>query len=413
MVLDWEGKSGFMSISQGKYNNFIDCKSVRKGSAVPTSALNVNMMPNKFTPYEIKQRTQTLSVIIWILMIASLILGILNIQYQTWGSVLALFGLSIFCAPLLWMNKKGYIGVSAFFLNFIVLMVININMWDGDGIRDAGLLAYPIFIMIGILFFGKRTAPLFTLASIASLIVLVYFEIQGSIKPTIGATKFDILTPIIILLIAAAAITYIVAGNIDKHLEQVKNSESELRKNYDLTLDAWAKVLEFRDNETEGHSRRLVELSTQLARALNLSEEEVTYIRRGALLHDIGKLAIPDSILLKPGPLAADERKIMEEHPVIAKQMLAQVSFLQPSIDLVYSHHERWDGKGYPDRLMGAQIPLSARIFAIVDQWDALRSDRPYRKAWPVEKVLAYIRDNVGVVYDPDLVKVFLPLVIE
>ncbi len=380
---------------------------------MPTSALNVNMMPNKFTPYEIKQRTQTLSVIIWILMIASLILGILNIQYQTWGSVLALFGLSIFCAPLLWMNKKGYIGVSAFFLNFIVLMVININMWDGDGIRDAGLLAYPIFIMIGILFFGKRTAPLFTLASIASLIVLVYFEIQGSIKPTIGATKFDILTPIIILLIAAAAITYIVAGNIDKHLEQVKNSESELRKNYDLTLDAWAKVLEFRDNETEGHSRRLVELSTQLARALNLSEEEVTYIRRGALLHDIGKLAIPDSILLKPGPLAADERKIMEEHPVIAKQMLAQVSFLQPSIDLVYSHHERWDGKGYPDRLMGAQIPLSARIFAIVDQWDALRSDRPYRKAWPVEKVLAYIRDNVGVVYDPDLVKVFLPLVIE
>ena len=369
------------------------------------------MMPNKFTPYEIKQRAQTLSVIIWVLMIASLFLGILNIQYQTWSSVIALFSLSIFCAPLLWMNKKGYIGVSAFFLNFIVLMVININMWDGDGIRDAGLLAYPIFIMIGILFFGKGTAPLFTLASIASLIVLVYFEIQGNIQPTIGATKFDILIPIIILLIAAAAITYIVAGNIDKHLEQVKNSEIELRKNYDLTLDAWAKVLEFRDNETEGHSRRLVELSTQLARALNLSEEEITYIRRGALLHDIGKLAIPDSILLKPGPLDAGERKIMEEHPVIAKQMRAQVSFLQPSIDLVYSHHERWDGKGYPEGLMGEQIPLSARIFAIVDQWDALRSDRPYRKAWPVEKVLAYIHDNVGVVYDPNLVEVFLTLV--
>lgn len=117
------------------------------------------------------------------------------------------------------------------------------------------------------------------------------------------------------------------------------------------------------------------------------------------MLHDIGKLAIPDNILLKPGPLDAGERKIMEEHPVIAKQMLAQVSFLQPSIDLVYSHHERWDGKGYPEGLMGEKIPLSARIFTIVDQWDALRSDRPYRKAWPVEKVLAYIRDNVGVVY--------------
>lgn len=238
------------------------------------------MMPNKFTPYETNQRVQTLNVIIWVLLIASFALEILNIQYRTWGSVIALFGLSIFCVPLLWMNKIGYIGVSAFFLNFIVLMVININMWDGDGFhRDAGLLAYPIFIMIGILFFGKRTAPLFTLASIASLIVLVYFEIQGNIKPTIGATKFDILIPIIILLIAAAAITYIVAGNIDKHLERVKNSESELRKNYDLSLDAWAKVLEFRDNETEGHSRRLVELSTQLARALE-SGRKITYIRR-------------------------------------------------------------------------------------------------------------------------------------
>lgn len=370
-------------------------------------------MSNKFSPYENNQRVQTLSIFMWVLLIGSFFLGLLNIQYKTRDSVIALFGLSAFCIPLLWLNRRGYIAISAFFLNLIVLMVININMWDGDGIRDFGLLAYPIFIMIGILFFGKRTAPFFTLAAIGSLVALVYFEIHGYVHPTIGATKFDVLIPIIILLIAAAAITWVVAGNLDKNLERVKKSESELRRNYDLTLDAWAKVLEYRDKETEGHSRRLVELSTEVARALNFSEEEIVYLRRGALMHDIGKLAIPDDILLKPGPLDADERKIMEQHPTYAKQMLSQVSFLQSSIDVVYSHHERWDGNGYPDGLKGEQIPLAARVFAIVDQWDALGSDRPYRKAWPTEKVIAYLCDNAGILYDPRIVDVFLTLIRE
>jgi len=368
-------------------------------------------MSNKLAPYEKNQRTRTLSIMIWIILVASFSLGLLNIQYRTWPSVITLFSLAIFCFPLLWMNSKGYVTISAFFLSFIVLMVININMWDGDGIRDSGLLAYPMFIMIGILFFGKRTAPLFTLAAIGSLMTLVYLEIHGYIHPTIGATKFDILIPIIILLMVAATVTSVVVGNLDNNLERVKKSESELRNNYDLTLDAWAKVLEYRDQETEGHSRRLVELSTQLARALNCSEEEIVYLRRGALMHDIGKLAIPDDILLKPGALDDDERKVMEQHPIYAKQMLSQISFLQSSIDVVYSHHERWDGNGYPDGLKGEQIPLAARIFAVVDQWDALRSDRPYRKAWPIEKVLAYLRDNTGSLYDPRIVDVFLTLI--
>ena len=370
-------------------------------------------MANELTPYEYNQRVRTLSVVIWIVMVASFALGVLNIQFRTWDSVIALFSLVVLCFPLLWLTRKGYITVPALFLSFIVLMVININMWDGDGIRDSGLLAYPIFIMIGILFFGRRTAPLFTLAAIGSLIVLVYLEIHGYVQPTIGTTKFDVLIPIIILLSVAATVTWVVAGNLDSNLERVKKSESELRKNYDLTLDAWARVLEIRDKETEGHSRRLVELSTQLARVLNCSEEEIVFLRRGALMHDIGKLAIPDDILLKPGPLDSDERKVLEQHPIYAKQMLSQVSFLQPSIDVVYSHHERWDGNGYPDGLKGDQIPLAARIFAVVDQWDALGSDRPYRKAWPVEKVVAYIRDNAGIIYDPKIVGAFLTLIRE
>lgn len=381
------------------------------GLASSSIFFKVNPVSNKSGSYENNQRIRTLSIMIWIILVGSFLLGLFDIQFKTWDSVITLFSLAVFCVPLLWLNRQGHIKISAFFLSAIVLMVININMWDGDGIRDTGLLAYPIFIMIGILFFGKRTAPLFTLASIGSLIALVYLEIHGYIQPTIGATKFDVLIPIVILLIIAAITTSIVAGNLDKNLERAKESESELRKTYDLTLEAWAKVLEYRDKETEGHSRRLVELSTRLANAMGLNNEEIGYLRRGALLHDIGKLAIPDEVLLKPGELNDAERKLMQQHPIYAKQMLSHVPFLQPSIDVAYSHHERWDGNGYPEGLKGEEIPFPARIFAIVDQWDALTSNRPYRSAWTRERVIAYLKENAGKIYDPKIVDVFLAII--
>jgi putative nucleotidyltransferase with HDIG domain len=265
--------------------------------------------------------------------------------------------------------------------------------------------------MVGTLFFGQRAAPYFSLAVILSLFGIVYLEIKGWIQPTIGPTKLDILPPIVILLIAVAAFIWVIVGIMEQNLERVKESESELRANYDLTLEAWAKVLEYRDRETEGHSRRLVELSTRLAQALGLSPEEINHLQRGALLHDIGKLAIPDEILLKPGALNDAEKKLMEQHPVFAKQMLSRVSFLQPCVEVAYSHHERWDGLGYPEGLKGEEIPLAARIFAVVDQWDALASDRPYRKAWNREKMIAYLRENSGKIYDPHIVDVFLSLI--
>jgi len=368
-------------------------------------------MLNDLDLYEKNQRLRTLSAIIWIVLIASTALGLLNVGFRTWTSVIALFGLAFLCLPLLWLNAKGQLTASALLLSAIVLMVIDLNIFDGDGIHDSGILAYPIFIMIGVLFFGKRATPYFSLAAILSLIALVYLEIHGYVHPTIGTTKYDILLPIIILLLVAAAFIWVVVGNIEGHLERVKESETELRQNYDLTLAAWAKVLEYRDKETEGHSRRLVELSSRLAQALGLDAKEIGDLRRGALLHDIGKLAIPDEILLKPGALNDAERRMMEQHPAYAKQMLAQIAFLQPSVDVAYSHHERWDGLGYPQRLKGKEIPLSARIFAVVDQWDALTSDRPYRKAWTKENVVAYFRENAGKIYDPEIVSVFLTLI--
>ena len=368
-------------------------------------------MSNQLSLYEKNQRVRTLAAIIWIVLIASLALGLLNIKFRTWDSVIALFGLALICIPLLWLNSRGQLTLAALILSAIVLMVINVNLFDGDGVHDSGILAYPIFIMIGVLFFGKRATPYFSAAAIVSLIGIVTLEIRGYVHPTIGTTKFDILLPMIILLLVAAAFIWVVVGNMENHIERVKESEAELRKNYDLTLGAWAKVLEYRDKETEGHSRRLVELSTRLAQALGLSEEEIGHLRRGALLHDIGKLAIPDEILLKPGALNDPERRMMEQHPVYAKQMLSKVSFLQPCVEVAYSHHERWDGLGYPEGLKGKAIPLSARIFAVVDQWDALTSDRPYRNAWTREKVIAYIKENAGKIYDPEIVNVFLTII--
>jgi HD-GYP domain-containing protein (c-di-GMP phosphodiesterase class II) len=368
-------------------------------------------MPNPLTSYEKDQRVRTLSSIIWIVLCASLALGLLNIQFRTWNSVIALFGLAFVCVLLLWLNAKGYYSLAALILSAVVLTVINVNLYDGDGIRDSGILAYPIFIMVGTLFFGKRAAPYFSVAAMASLFGIVYLEIRGDVHPTIGPTEFDILLPIIILLLVVAAFIWVVVGIMEKNLERVKESEVELRTNYDLTLEAWAKVLEYRDRETEGHSRRLVELSTQLATALGLGTDEIDHLRRGAMLHDIGKLAIPDEILLKPGALNDAERRLMQQHPVFAKQMLSRVSFLQPSIDVAYCHHERWDGLGYPQGLKGEAIPLTARLFAVVDQWDALASDRPYRKAWTKEEMVVYFRENAGKIYDPQIVKVFLSII--
>jgi HD-GYP domain-containing protein (c-di-GMP phosphodiesterase class II) len=155
----------------------------------------------------------------------------------------------------------------------------------------------------------------------------------------------------------------------------------------------------------------LVELSTRLARALGISEKEIVHLRRGALMHDIGKLAIPDDILLKPGALGNDERKTLQQHPIYAKQMLTDITFLQPCIEVAYCHHERWDGHGYPEGLKGEEIPVNARIFAVVDQWDALSSDRPYRKAWNRDDIIAYLQENSGKIYDPRIVDIFLTLI--
>jgi PAS domain S-box-containing protein/putative nucleotidyltransferase with HDIG domain len=194
---------------------------------------------------------------------------------------------------------------------------------------------------------------------------------------------------------------------------EVQRYASELAQAYDNTLVGWARALELRDELTEGHTRRVTELTLQLARVMGLPESDLVHIRRGAILHDIGKMAIPDSILLKRGALTPEEQVIMFQHPQHAYDMLYSIEFLRPALDIPFCHHEKWDGSGYPRGLRGAQIPLAARIFSVADVWDAVTSDRPYRPAWPHEVARQYLAEQSGTHFDPKIVEIFLSLGLE
>ncbi|MBE3145364.1 MAG: GAF domain-containing protein, partial [Planctomycetes bacterium] len=190
--------------------------------------------------------------------------------------------------------------------------------------------------------------------------------------------------------------------------DNLQRSNMDLVLTYDRTLEGWARALDMRDKETEGHSKRVTEMTLQLARNLAVRDEEMEHIRRGALLHDMGKMGIPDSILLKPGPLTPEEWEVMRTHPTRAYEMLAPIPYLRLALEIPYCHHEKWDGSGYPRGLKGEEIPLAARIFAVVDVYDALTSDRPYRKAWPKEKAIEHIKLSSGTHFDPKVVNLFL-----
>jgi putative nucleotidyltransferase with HDIG domain len=191
----------------------------------------------------------------------------------------------------------------------------------------------------------------------------------------------------------------------------MQRSNMELMLAYDATIAGWSRAMDLRDKETEGHTQRVTDLTLQLARAMNIRDSELKHIRHGALLHDIGKMGIPDSILLKEGELTEEEWETMRKHPQFAYQMLSSIQYLQPALDIPYCHHEKWDGSGYPRGLKGEEIPIAARIFAVADVWDAITSDRPYRKRWSQEKALAHMQEQSGKYFDPRIVDVFLKII--
>jgi len=196
-------------------------------------------------------------------------------------------------------------------------------------------------------------------------------------------------------------------------LADLQASHSALATAYDATLEGWVQALDMRDKESEGHTRRVTTMTTRIASALGFAGQELEHIRRGALLHDIGKLAVPDRILHKPGPLDDDEWAVVRRHPVYAYEWLAPIPFLRPALDIPYCHHERWDGGGYPRGLHTQSIPMPARIFALADTWDALRSERPYKPAYSEVQALQIITAETGRQFDPAVVSTFLRLLPE
>ncbi len=207
------------------------------------------------------------------------------------------------------------------------------------------------------------------------------------------------------------------AGQAAIAIEQVQlfkglqRSNTELAQAYEETIEGWVKALDLRDKETEGHSLRVARLCVELAAALGFQGEDLIHIRRGALLHDIGKVGVPDHILHKPGKLTDEEWVVMRGHPQFAKEMLSPINYLHPALSIPYCHHEKWDGTGYPCGSKAEEIPLPARIFSIIDVWDALSNDRPYRKAWSKDAVMQYIREQSGIHFDPRVVNAFLGMI--
>jgi putative nucleotidyltransferase with HDIG domain len=195
--------------------------------------------------------------------------------------------------------------------------------------------------------------------------------------------------------------------------DDLQRANDKLVLGYDATIEGWSRALDLRDKETEGHTQRVTTLSMQLARLMGIDDEKLVHVRRGALLHDIGKMGVPDGILMKPGKLTDEEWAVMKQHPRLAYEMLAPIDYLRDALDIPHYHHEKWDGSGYPAGMTGEQIPFAARIFAVVDVYDALTSDRHYRKAWTKEKALEHIRTESGKHFDPKVVEAFLGVDLE
>ena len=205
--------------------------------------------------------------------------------------------------------------------------------------------------------------------------------------------------------LAGQASIAIDSGQLFDGLQRTNN---DLLLAYDATIVGWSRAMDLRDRETEGHTERVTDLTIDLARAAGMNGDEIANIRRGSLLHDIGKLGVPDNILFKPDKLNEEEWAIMRKHPQFAHYLLAPVEYLRPALDIPYCHHEKWDGTGYPRGLKGEEIPFEARLFAVVDVWDALCSDRPYRAGWPEAKVIDYIKSESGTHFDPKAVDLFI-----
>ena len=369
------------------------------------------MYTDKFTCVPI-----LLSFLILISLFASLIISIAfwvgNGVQETSISLLAL---AVISSLLLFVQKWGYDKVAALILYLVISIILTFNISIGHGIHDEAMLAYPLLIVFSGLVFGKRSGVLVTGITVFQLTLVHILAQAGHVQPFGGAVqmKLDETITTIIILIATGFMVWVVIDIVENSVEKIIQAEVDLKNAYDETLAAWAKALELREREAPGHSARVTALVALLADKMKLESDVIKQIRQGALLHDIGKMGIPESILLKSGSLKPKEKKLLREHTNMASGIISDIDYLEGALEIISHHHERYDGNGYPQKLKGDQIPLKSQIFSIVDNWDMLRVDRPCRKAWSDEMTLAYISDQSGKKFNPEIVAVFMKMINE
>lgn len=365
-------------------------------------------------------RTRAVTIILYVITVVALpalvATAITQVKMGYWLSLGLISAIYLALVLLALLRKLDYrlrgciLLAAGYFMAVINLMNVGL---EGSG--RVYLLAMPVF---GFILIGVRTGWITTALSTLIYAAFVAFSYTGQLDSWLAPITYRLdesqwiiagitMMMLLILIIALLMRMYGFLLNI---LRDERRVSSELAQSYDKTLEGWARALELRDIETAGHCQRVSEITRRLAGKASVTNGDMTDLHRGALLHDIGKMGIPDSILLKPGKLTGEEFKQMQYHTTYAYELLSHIPYLLKALDIPYCHHEKWDGTGYPRGLKGTEIPLSARVFSVVDVYDALISDRPYRPAWPEEKALAYIKERAGTEFDPAVVDAFVEL---
>jgi putative nucleotidyltransferase with HDIG domain len=372
-------------------------------TAIESGFFNWLSKPSKKITFPaMRRKAQLLSIFVVFLFLLFLIINLIYLAtvpgYKFPPADLIGYG---FLAVIYVLSRSRFLNLGIFLMLVMFPMNVFQNVLSGTSINVVATLSYllPSYILASIFLNLTWTAiygyglnlVVLLLPALAPKSVPGYMEIQGFLSVS--------------MVVVTLCIIWIIYRN-----KIERDHQTTLKMAYDGTLEGWSHALEIRDKETQGHSKRVTDLALKLGSTLGLHDEELDNLYRGALLHDIGKMAIPDSVLLKTSVLNSDERKLMQTHPKIAYDMLSKISFLEPALVIPAYHHEWWNGEGYPYGLRGEQIPIAARIFAIVDVWDALLSDRPYRKAWSKEAALAYLNEQKGRQFDPRVVDAFLSL---
>ena len=284
----------------------------------------------------------------------------------------------------------------------------------GESLAAEAVRTGQRLLLSGPLSLGERGADLIPLAEEGYLFYLAEpLIVKGQMRGVLELYDRNIFMPDADWEEFLAALANQAAIAVDNAVlfDELQKANIELSLAYDSALEGWSKVLEQRDKDTDGHTQRVTELTLRLARTFKIDSRRLVHIRRGAILHDIGKMRISEHILLKSDPLTPDEWAVIRTHPLLTYELLSPIPYLRPALTIPYCHHERWDGSGYPRGLRGDQIPLEARIFSVADVWDSLTSDRPFRRAWPRKKALKYIREQSGRHFDPNVVEAFFKVV--